>query len=153
VVASPREEALEMTRSMLMVASLAVASLGLGGCETQETAWSKEAAQYAVYATRIPLYPGTKIEDAMGSERWGSEPESYIYGMTWWCTAEATRDELRTWYEAKLPTAARATDDDGGLVLTVIPEGAQPREKMGVLIEGDGKYRVFERTRQKKAGT
>jgi hypothetical protein len=38
-------------------------------------------------------------------------------------------------------------------VLTVVPEGAGPREHMGVLIEGDGKYRVFEHTRRKKAGT
>jgi hypothetical protein len=89
----------------------------------------------------------------MGSERYGSDPGSYIYGMTWWCTAQATRDELRTWYEAKLPTARRATDDDGSLVFTVVPEGAAPREVMGVLVEGDGKYRVFELTRQKKAGT
>lgn len=144
-----------MARSMVVVAILAVTSLGLAGCGTEATegAWSGEAAQYAVYATRIPLFPGTKIEDAMGSERFGKEPDSYIYGMTWWCTAQATRDELRTWYEAKLPAAERVTDDDGNLVLTVVPDGAAPREKMGVLIEGDGKYRVFERTLQKKAGT
>jgi hypothetical protein len=118
-----------MTRSMVMVASLAVASLGLAGCgtEAKETAWSREAAQYVVYATRIPLYPGTKIEDAMGSERWGTDAESYTYGMTWWCTVQATRDEFRTWYEGKLPTAARATDEDGRVVLTVVPEGAGPR--------------------------
>ena len=117
------------------------------------TRWIGEAAQYAVYATRIPLYPGTQIEDAMGSERFGGEPDSYIYGMTWWCTAKATQEELRSWYEAKLPAAERVTDDDGNLVLTVTPDGAAPRERMGVLIEGDGKYRVWERTLQKKAGT
>jgi hypothetical protein len=135
--------------------ALAAAGLGLAGCanEATEGAWSKEAAQYAVYATRIPLYPETKIEDAMGSERIGADAESSSYGMTWWCTVKATRDELRTWYEAKLPTATRVTDDDGYLVFTVLPEGAAPRERMGVLIEGDGKYRVFEVTRQKKPGT
>jgi hypothetical protein len=89
----------------------------------------------------------------LANDRFGKEPHSYIYGMTWWCTAQATRDELRTWYGAKLPAAERVTDDDGHLVLTVLPEGAAPREKMGVLIEGYGKYRVFERTLQKKAGT
>jgi hypothetical protein len=139
----------------MVIVSLAITSLGLTGCATEvtETAWSQEAAQYAVYASRIPLYPGTKIEDAMGSELLGGDPESNSYGMTWWCAVQATRDELRTWYEAKLSTATRATDDDGNLVLTLVPEGGGPREKMGVLIEADGKYRVFERTRQKKAGT
>ena len=109
-------------RRSLVIVSLAVTSLGLAGCATEvtETAWSKEAAQYAVYATRIPLYPCTKIEDAMGSERFGREPDSYIYGMTWWCTAQATRDELRTWYETKLSTAERVTDDDGQVRLTPV---------------------------------
>src|SRR5262245_17991396 len=104
-------------RRLLVIASLAVGSLGVAGCaaDVTETAWSKEAAQYAVYATRIPLYPGTKIEDAMGSERFGGEP-GYLYGMTWWCAVPATRAELQTWYEAKLPTATRVIDDDGHLV-------------------------------------
>ena len=145
-----------MWRWMLGLAGLAVVSLGAAGCgsEAAETAWSREAAQYAVYATRIPLYPGTKIEDAMGSERFGGEPpNNYIYGMTWWCTAKATRDELRAWYEGKLPAATREVTEDGHLVLTLVPENARPREAMGVLIEADGRYRVFERTLQKKAGT
>jgi hypothetical protein len=137
-----------------VLASVVAAMLGLAACaeDAAETAWSPEAAQYAVYATRIPLYPGTKIEDAMGSERFGGDP-GYTYGMTWWCAVTATRDQLQAWYEAKLPTATRATTDDGGLVLTVVPADAGQWEHMGVLIEGDGKYRVFERTRQKKAGT
>jgi hypothetical protein len=138
-----------MTRS-LVVATLLAASLALPGCGTEETVWSQEAAQYAVYATRIPLYPGTKIVDAMGSERSGAADGSRTYGMAWWCTAPATRDELRTWYEAKLPGATRETDGDGQLVLTVVPEGAGVHEHMGVLIEGDGKYRIFERTRRKQ---
>lgn len=139
----------------MVIVSLAVTSFGLAGCATEvtETAWSKEAAQYAVYATRIPLYSGTKIEDAMGSEGFGGTDPAYIYGMTWWCAVQATRDELRAWYEARLPAATRVTDDDGDLVLTVVPEDARPHETMGVLIEADGKYRVFERTLQKKAGT
>jgi hypothetical protein len=74
----------EMTRSMVMRLGLAVAGLGLAGCGTEATeeAWSKEAAQYAIYATRIPLYPGTKIVDAMGSERIGVDAASSSYGMT-----------------------------------------------------------------------
>lgn len=144
-----------MTRSMVVGLGLAVAGLGLAGCGTEATegAWSKEAAQYAIYATRIPLYPGTTIVDAMGSERIGLDAESSSYGMTWWCTVKATRAELQMWYEARLPTPTRVTDDNGDLVFTVLPEGAARRERMGVLIEGDGKYRVFEVTRQQKPGT
>ena len=144
-----------MTRSMVVALGLTIAGLGLAGCGTEatEAAWSKEAAQYAVYATRIPLYPGTKIEDAMGAEHCGLDLSNCTYSMTWWSTAKATRDELRIWYQEKLPTAERETTEDGHFVLTVIPQGAAPREDMGVRIEEDGKYRVFEHTLQKKSGT
>jgi hypothetical protein len=145
-----------MRRATIVMLGLAVAGLGLSACgdtETASAAWPAEAGQYAVYATRIPLYPGTKVEDAMGAHTLGGDPDATRYRMTWWCTAKASRDELRAWYEGKLPGAARSVTEDGHVVLALAPEGAQPNEQMGVLIEADGKYRVFERTRQKKPGT
>jgi hypothetical protein len=145
-----------MARATMAVLGLAVAGFGLAACSNTETpgaGWPQEAAQYAVYATRIPLYPGTKVEDAMGADTLGGDPDATRYRMVWWCTAKASKDELRTWYEAKLPGAARSDTEDGHIVLTLVPEGAQPNEQMGVLVEADGKYRVFERTRQKKPGT
>ncbi|NOT34878.1 MAG: hypothetical protein HOP12_12005 [Candidatus Eisenbacteria bacterium] len=65
----------------------------------------------------------------MGSESWGDEADSYSYGMNWWCETRASREQVLAWYETKLPNAKREIDED------------------------DGKYRVFEHTRQKKAGT
>src|SRR6185503_18665667 len=101
-------------------------------------------------ATQIPLYPGTKIVDAMGGESWGDTPDSYSYGMSWWCEAKATRAELEAWYEQRLPNASRKPMESGGTELSVIPPDAASGEDMGVWIEEDGKYRVFENTKKKK---
>jgi hypothetical protein len=130
--------------------AVAVAASSLMGCAAKETKWSGEAAQYAAYATRIPLYPGTKFTDAMGSESWGDGPHSYSYGMTWWCETKATREELLAWYSACLPNAERSTPYDNVIQLKVIPEGAKPGEDMGVQIEDGGKYRVFENRSKKE---
>ncbi len=134
-------------------AVIVIAALAVVGCGASQTKWDAEAAQYAVYATKIPLYPGTKIEDAMGHEGWGDEPDSYLYGMTWWCKAEGTKAEIAAFYEQALPGATKETDDEGNIILTVVPEGAAPREDMGVRVTGDGEYRVFEHTKAKKPGT
>ena len=137
----------------LAPAVIALTLLAVAGCGQTQTKWHAEAAQYAVYATKIPLYPGTKIEDAMGHEGWGDEPDSYLYGMTWWCKAEGTQAEIVAYYETTLKGAKKETTEDGYVELTVIPEGAADREDMGVLVTGDGEYRVFEHTKAKKPGT
>ena len=127
--------------------------LTVAGCSAGQARWSAEAAQYAVYATQIPLFPGTTIEDAMGHESWGDEPHSYSYGMTWWCKAEGTKEEILAFYRKVLDGEVETIDEDGGVRLTVLPDGGQPREDMGVYVTGDGEYRVFERTQKKKPGT
>jgi len=137
----------------LVPSIIALAALAIAGCGTSQTKWDAESAQYAVYATRIPLHPHTKIEDAMGSESWGDEPDSYSYGMTWWCKTEGSKSEIAAFYEQALPGATKETDEEGNVTLTVIPEGASPGENMGVYVTADGEYRIFEHTKAKKAGT
>ncbi len=73
-----------MIRAMkLTVAALACAT-ALLGCAARETQWSGEAAAMVVYAKSIPLYPGAKARDSMGSQSWGDTPDSYLEGMTVW---------------------------------------------------------------------
>lgn len=138
-----------MKRALAVLLVAAVVVPFVSGCGVGETKWDAEAAQYAAYATQIPLYPGTRITDAMGSESWGDGPESYSYGMNWSCETKATREELVAFYEAKLPGAERSTPYDNVIQLMVTPKGALPGETMGVLIEDGGKYRVFEDRKSK----
>ena len=140
-----------MNRKFLILAILVAGASAVAGCGSRPAKWDAEAAQYAQYATQIPLYPGTKIVDAMGSESWGDEADSYSYGMTWWCETKATRDELLAWYAAQLPNAERSNPfEDEVVQLEVTPQGARPGETMGVQIGEDGKYRVYEDRKKKE---
>ena len=121
----------------------------LSGCGAREAKWTPEAASLAVYATQVPLYPGATIEDSMGHESFGDEPESYSEGMTWWYVVRAPQDDIVTWYAAKLPQAKREVLEDGSVQFTVTPEGGEAGEDMGVIVES-GKFRVFENTRAGK---
>lgn len=139
-----------MKRALAVLMFAAAVGAWVVGCGAGATKWDAEAAQYAAYATQVPLYPGTKIADMMGGESWGDTPDSYIYGMNWWCETQATREELIAFYEEKLPGAQRSTPYDDVIKLSVTPKGAQPGEEMGVLIEDGGKYRVFEERKTKE---
>jgi len=139
------------TRMLLIGAYVAIATAGCDG-QAREAKWDNDSAQYAQYATQIPLYPGTKIVSAMGSESWGDEADSYSYGMCWWCETKATKDELLAWYGSRLQNAERTNlpDDDNLIQFKVNPQGAQSGEDMGVWIEEDGKYRIFENRKKKE---
>lgn len=135
---------------ILLAASCALSVLG---CGQKEAKWTKEAAQYAVYATQIPLYPGAQVKDAMGSNGYGSSLADHVSeGMTWWFEAECTREELVSWYGERLAGASQEETEDGDLVFTLLPPGGEEGEDMGVIIAGDepGKFRVFESTKPGK---
>jgi hypothetical protein len=134
------------------VTALVLAAFACAGCGAGQTRWNGAAARLATYATQIPLYPGTEIEDSMGSESWGDEADSHVYGMVWWCNAKASKEELIAWYEKALPNATHSAEEDGYYTLKVTPPGAKAGEDMGVYFVDDGSYRVFEHTKVKKPG-
>jgi hypothetical protein len=138
-----------MMRRSTSLLSCLLAVAALTGCAAKEAKWTAEAAHYAVYATQIPLYPGAKCGDVMGSDSYGDEPESHSEGMCWWYDVKAPKDELVAWYEARLPKAVRTEGDDGSVVFTIEPTGGEAGEQMGVMIE-DNKLRVFENVRPGK---
>ncbi len=139
-----------MIRAMrLTLAALACATL-LVGCAARETPWSGEAASAVVYAKSIPLYPGAKARDTMGSESWGDTPDSYSEGMAVWFEVEDfDKEKVLSWYEERLPNAVTEVLDTGSISLTVPAPNGEPGEDMGVVIEDDG-FRVFEHTKAGK---
>jgi hypothetical protein len=126
-----------------------LALAALAGCAEKEAKWSGDAARFAVYATQIPLYPGAKIEDVMGSTSWGDDPNSESQGMAWWYSVKDPREKVVAWYEARVPQATRSVGDDGSTIFTLPPRGGEAGEDMGVAVE-DGKIRVFEHTKPGK---
>ena len=116
------------------------------GCSASETKWTAEAASMAVYAQNIPLYPGVELDDAMGSDSYGDEPDSHIEGLTFWFDVKDPKEKLIAWYDARLPDATREINEEGDVIYTLTPPSGEPGEDMGVILE-EGKLRVFEHTR------
>lgn len=140
-----------MNRSSLVFFGL-LASLAIGcGKEPAEGKWKPEAAELMVYGTQIPLYPGAVAEDAMGSDLYGDTKADHLKGMAIWFAAEGTFDELADWYEERLPGAEQEQLYDGSLVFTLRPEGGVDGESIGVIIEDDGRFKVFERIKANRA--
>lgn len=132
-----------MSRSLAMlVAVLAV----VAGCGAGEAKWTAEAAQYAVYATQIPLYPGAEIDDVIGSEMAG---DTVTEGMTFWFNVDASREQVIAWYEAKLIGARKRALEDGEIMFTLTPRDGEVGEEVGVIIE-NGRFRVYENTKAGK---
>lgn len=140
-----------MKLSSFAVSAL-LTSLAIGcGKEAAEQKWTPEAAELMVYATQIPLYPGAIAADAMGSDLYGDTKADHAKGMAIWFDANGTFDELADWYEARLPEAKQEQTDDGYLVFTLAPQGGAAGDMIGVIIEDDGKFRIFERVKANRA--
>src|SRR5262249_9942533 len=88
-------------------------------------------APHAQYANQVPVYPGATIDNAMGSESYGDEPDSHSYGMAWWFKTKATKDDLTKFYDAALPGARKTTLENGATQWSLAPKGGQPGEEIG----------------------
>jgi len=122
----------------------------LAGCATQETRWSTEAASHVVYAKTIPLFPGARARDVMGSEIRGDGPDSHSEGMTvWFEVQDYSKEKVLEFYEERLRGCETEVLDDGAIQLTIPAPNGEPGEDMGVVIEDSG-FRVFEHTKAGK---
>ena len=136
--------------SLAVVAIVTTAVVVMWGCAAKEAKWSGETAAMVVYAKSIPLYPGAKAKDAMGSDSYGDTPDSHSEGMAiWFEVKDYDREKMLAWYRERLPNATTETLDDGMIQLTVPVPGGEPTENMGVVIGADD-FRVFEHTRAGK---
>jgi hypothetical protein len=94
-----------------------------------------DEAPRAVFANQIPVCPGVKLDDAMGSKSWGDEADSYSEGMTWsFEFPAAERDRVIAFYETALPGVERTTDEDGDVVWEFPPAGAKEKESVSVRV-------------------
>ena len=139
-----------MKRAMIVVAAMALGGVLLPGCAARETKWSGETASMVVYAKSIPLYPGSKAKDAMGSDSYGDTEDSHTEGMcVWFEVKDFRKEQVLDWYEVRLPNAKTEPLESGGIQLTVPVPNGEPGEDMGVVIDDKG-YRVFEHTKPGK---
>jgi hypothetical protein len=136
-----------MKRASSFAAVTAAAVLLICGCAAKETKWSGETAAMVVYAKSIPLYPGAKARDAMGSDSYGDTPESHSEGLAiWFEVKDFDREKVLAWYRERLPNATTRALETGTIELTVPVPNGEPGEDMGVAI-GSEDFRVFEHTK------
>jgi hypothetical protein len=138
------------TQTVRLLCAVILGGMILGGCAAKEAKWSGETASMVVYAKSIPLYPGARAKDAMGSESYGDEPDSYSEGMcVWFEIKDFDRARVLAWYEERLPGAKTQTFEDGAIELKVPAPNGEPGEDVGVVVS-EKDFRVFEHTRQGK---
>ena len=114
-----------MKRTASVAAIVAVAGVSMCGCGAKEAKWSGNAAAMVVYAKSIPLYPGAKAKDAMGSDSYSDTPDSHSEGMAvWFEVKDYDREKVVAWYKERLPNATQHLLETGTLELTVpVPNG------------------------------
>ncbi|MEZ4652320.1 MAG: hypothetical protein R3E12_01595 [Candidatus Eisenbacteria bacterium] len=93
VPSQPTAAALPLRRS-LITTGLAF-MIAVAGCssKTEEAKRSGDAKDLVTLATQIPLYPGARAEDAMGSDLYGDTKDAHMKGMAVWFTTEGTFDD------------------------------------------------------------
>jgi hypothetical protein len=139
-----------MKRVASLVAIAAATAALLCGCAAKEAKWSGETASMVVYAKSIPLYPGAKAKDAMGSDSYGDTPDSHSEGMAiWFEVKDFDRAKVLDWYTLRFPNAVVQPLETGSIQLTVPVPNGEPGEDMGVVIGADD-FRVFEHTKPGK---
>jgi hypothetical protein len=119
-----------MSRRSIALVTLVLCALAVAGCGAKQT-----VLPHAVYANAIPIYPGARLGDMMGSTSMGDTPESTTDGMAWFFDVKAPADKMIAFYEQKLPNARRDPDWSEGVRLVWVPEGAAPGEELAVVIE------------------
>ncbi len=122
-------------------------ALVVSGCSSKPAVYDGKVARHsiddfgeapqALFANQIPVYPGAKITDAMGSESWGDTPESYSEGMAWWFEVENPGDKVVAFYDGALPDAKRETGADGEVIWTLPPTGGRDGDEIAVIVQGE----------------
>ena len=137
-----------MNRSIRCAVLGAALLAALAGCSARQPVYDGTVASHslkdfkdapeAMFATQVPVYPGARVTDAMGSESSGDEADSYAEGMCWWLKFNAPTERVVAFYDAALPNAKRAvSEDDGGIDWTFVPAGGRPADRVTVHVQGD----------------
>lgn len=133
-------------KGMLLVVA---AALGLVACSADPYAKWKDLG--AVYCSQVPLPDDANFEDAMGGDYYGEGLNDHVSeSMSYFFTTKESPEKLVAFYEKAFPGAPKETVEDGDVVFTVKPEGAEDGEEVTIRIRTDGKIQVGEETKPGK---
>ena len=135
-----------MKRGTWLAVACAAATLGAGCGAAGSYTFPGDAMP--VFTQEVHVYPGATLETAMGGDYYGDEGHT-AETLTWWFKTSADQDQVAEWYAKRLPAAARSRDEDGNMVFTYTPEGAEPGEEITVRV-GNQEFRITEETKPGK---
>lgn len=133
-----------MDRTIPKVALVTILIAALAGCAARQPVYDGQVAAYSVdklgdapraqYANQVPLYPGAKLEGAMGNETYGDEADSYAEGMTWHFLFKDPPEKVVAFYEAALPQVEKSTGPDGTVKWQFLPAGGKGEDYVSVVV-------------------
>lgn len=122
-----------------------VAALILFGC-----GHAPHALPGCVYAGAVLVYPKAELgDDAMGGTYYDDQGKAVSETMTWFFEVKEPRDRVIEFYRRHWKGALESTDDDGNVVFTLAPAGAEPGEGITVRIS-EGQLRITEEVKPGK---
>lgn len=136
-----------MGRNGMLV--LAVGALSLMACSADPYAKWKNLG--AIYCSQVPLPADAHFEDAMGGDYYGEGLNDHVSeSMAYFFTTRESPEKLVAFYEKTFPNASKETAEDGDIVFTVRPEGAEEGEEVYIRVRSDGKIQIGEETKPGK---
>ena len=128
---------------------VALATLTVASCSTSPYAKWKDLG--AVYCNQVPLPGDAQFEDAMGGDYYGEGLNDHVSeSMAYFFTTKESPAKLASFYEQTFPGAIKETGDDGDIIFTVKPEGAEDGEEVYIRVRADGKIQIGEETKPGK---
>jgi len=128
---------------------IALAALAVAGCSTSPYAKWKDLG--AVYCNQVPLPRDAQFEDAMGGDYFGEGFNDQVSEtMAYFFTTKESPEKLVAFYEQTFPGAIKETGDEGDIIFTVKPEGAEEGEEVYIRVRTDGKIQIGEDTKPGK---
>lgn len=133
-----------MRRFVLQAAGAILALLVLGCGQ------APRALPGCVYANAVLVYPKAQLgEDAMGGTYYDDQGNAVSETMTWFFEVKEPKDRVVQFYRTHWKGAQESVDDDGNVVFTLAPAGAEPGEGLTVRIN-EGQLRITEEVKPGK---
>lgn len=124
-------------RSWLVCCSIVLVCSALAGCAAKPRKLSG-----AVYANNVPIYKNLEPRDQMGGHYEDENGATVSESQTWFFEASGSRERIVEFYKQKFPEAT-VSSEDGDVVFTSVPKGAEDGESVWVGVDDDG-FRIGE---------
>ena len=132
-------------RRIVVPAAWAVAALVVVGCGQEQ-----RPLPGCVFAASVLVYPHAQLgDDAMGGTYYDDQGNPVSETMTWFFEVKEPKAKVAEFYRSRWKGAQESVDEEGNVVFTLAPAGAEPGESITVRV-AEGKLRITEEVKPGK---